>query len=357
MIFSPVLRSIAFPWVLTDAIGNPEASGTGALFSQPGGSLDAAVIAARTVEDGGWGCAQDGYAFYKFSSPILLPKSLLLFGLKVSGVSKVHGRSEGLSIKLDAEHVSAYAAEVCAGLKGIDDNYRGIIRQNIHEIRGINSSLYNTAYSLEHELGIEQPHQRKMATSVVRWSEILRGRIDFMEFIANPEAIDAKKVEVPVYRIFDKIQRCFHVTANLKSINIKLQGSSSSATYGPPVFDVVPYLLLENAIKYSPSAADVVIVINETPNRIYCRVTSMGPRINDSELISIFSSAVRGENAIKSGASGSGLGLAVVDQIVRSVFGGTVELSQSSDKRVINGIPYPEVTFELVLPIHHRSRV
>lgn len=354
MISSNALEGIAFPWILLGQNNEIIANGNGALFPSPEHSFEAALNTASAMLNGGWGKCLAGFSLYRFTNPILERNSIVLHGLKISGHSTAQGRSNTLSIKLTQQELLKYVQSYCASLESIADHYNSLIRHNIHEIRGINSELYNTAFGLHSNITSGNVSQQKFwtstAKSVVNWSELLRGRIDFMEFIANPSIEQVFKNSISPYRKFDKLQRCFRVTASKRSITLDIAGGSTKEIYGPPIFDLIPFLLIENSIKYSPNGCAIKISCSDGQQSILCSVTSTGPRILDNELEKLFSPGFRGENAIKS-QSGSGLGLSVLKKIVATVFKGSVTVRQSStDLQTINGIPYCDITFELRLP-------
>lgn len=353
MISPTTLNSLSFPWILIDENGSLIKESHGSLFPKPHFEIESVLATGASIENGSWAVCPNGYAMYRFSTSLVAPASILLHGLKIDGLSKTQGRSPGLSINLAQSDVIAYVQEYCAGLEALDDQYRSLIRQNIHEVRGINSALYNTAFELQ-DLLESDFNQRgptaSLSKSVVSLSELLRGRIDFMEFIANPDASNVRKSDIFVYRKFDKVQRCFRVTAHKRGIELEISGSSSKATYGPPIFDLVPYLLLDNAVKYSPDKFPVRIVCNDAAQSVFCSVTSRGPRITEEELPDIFSPGVRGANALRSKKEGSGLGLSVLRKIVKNVFRGSIVVRQSEDMITINSVPYCDVTFEIQLP-------
>lgn len=353
MISPTALSSICFPWIVVDENGALIKDGNGALFPKPYTDISGVLALAGTLENGDWSVCPNGYAVYRFSTALFAPASIVLYGLKINGISKTQGRSPGLTINLTQAELISYVQEYCQGLESLDDQYRILIRQNIHEVRGINSALYNSAFELQEILDADYAQRgatASIAKSVVSLSELLRGRIDFMEFIANPDAINIIKADIHVYRKFDKVQRCFRVTANKRGINFEISGSSTKTTYGPPIFDLVPYLLLDNAVKYSPDKFPVKIVCNDAAQSIFVSVTSRGPRITTEELPDIFSPGTRGINALKSKKEGTGLGLSVLRKIVRNVFRGRINIRQSEDDVVLNGVPYCDVTFELQLP-------
>jgi hypothetical protein len=355
MIAAPIIKAIAFPWILVDEQDRIVHSGAGSLFNQPEAKIEGAMSALETLAVGGWARCAAGFAMYRFTTEAIAPLSVVLYGLKVNGISTAQGRTAGLSVRMDPQNLLDYVTDYCAGVEALDDSYRMLIRENIHEIRGINSALYNTAYELDSAVrGTVQASAPSLSKSVVRWSELLSGRIDFMEFIANPNALNTSKVEISVYKKFDKVQRCFRVTANRTGIRINMQGSSNGTVYGPPIFDIVPYLLLDNAVKYSPPDMPITVMCNESDQSIFCRVTSTGPTLNEDEKQAIFESSVRGKNAVRTGKGGSGFGLPVLSRIVKRVFDGTVSLDQRDIGLTIKDVPHSEIAFEIKLPLYVR---
>lgn len=350
MIVPAALQSLAFPWILVDSNGTLLQQGDGALFPKPEYEIEGVLSASASLSDGGWTVCTNGYALLRFTTTCIAPAHIVIHGLKIKGLSTATGRMLQLSITLTKEQILHYIQDYCAGLEAHDDQYKYLIRQNIHEVRGINSALYNSAFELE-DLLSSQWNNAFIAKNIVQLSELLRGRIDFMEFIANPSAQNVRRGEIFVYRKFDKVQKCFSVTAGRRGINIQMLGTSTKTIVGPPVFDLVPYLLLDNALKYSPDNRQVKISVTEDFDQILCSVTSLGPRIDETELPRIFASGMRGSNALKSGKEGSGLGLSVLRKIVDDVFLGSVCVQQSSNKEIINSVPYCDVTFNITLPV------
>lgn len=357
MITPAAFSGIAFPWILVDENLTLISEADGALFKKPHSDISSIIAISNTISIGGWTTCPKGYAIYRFSNTLIAPASIIIHGLKINGLSKAKGKTIDLSINLEQSHIQIYIQNFFTGLAALDGQYKSLIRQNIHEVRGINSALYNSAYELQ-EI-IETPYPQRgipISKSVVSLSELLRGRIDFMEFIANPDPRNVNKSEVFVYRKFDKVQRCFRVTAHKRGIDFQISGSSSKATYGPlAIFDLVPYLLLDNAVKYSPDNSPVSITCNDIMHFIFCTVTSKGPRIESSEIDDIFSPGFRGINALKSRKEGTGLGLSVLRKIVINVFGGSINITQGTSNTIINEVPYCDVKFEVKFPARQPS--
>ncbi|MEY9401759.1 hypothetical protein ABIF66_002927 [Bradyrhizobium japonicum] len=113
--------------------------------------------------------------------------------------------------------------------------------------------------------------------------------------------------------------RCFRPKANAKGINLELRGPSRSLTYGPSPFDLVPYAIIDNAIKYAPanSSVDICVIDGVTDTRV--KVRSLGPSIEPHEQRKIFEKGYRGKYAQRT-PQPSGLGLAAAKDLLDEHF-------------------------------------
>ncbi len=76
--------------------------------------------------------------------------------------------------------------------------------------------------------------------------------------------------------------------------------------------------LLDNAIKYSPGRSRVWIEVTQEENHVAVRVRDEGPGIPRDEQKTLFRKFVRGSTANSGDVIGTGIGLAMVDYIVRA---------------------------------------
>jgi signal transduction histidine kinase len=100
--------------------------------------------------------------------------------------------------------------------------------------------------------------------------------------------------------------------------------------------------LLDNAVKYSPDEHNVHVAVSAANGQVNVSVRDHGPGIPREDLKRVFARFYRGANAKKQGTKGTGIGLAIVKEIVEA-HGGTVrarsEIGQGSE-------------FTMVLPCH-----
>ena len=86
--------------------------------------------------------------------------------------------------------------------------------------------------------------------------------------------------------------------------------------------------LLQNAIRYSPAGASVLVSVGRADEMATLTVTDSGCGIDAADLPHIFDPFYRSDPARARNTGGSGLGLAIVDQIVRA-HGGRVDVTST----------------------------
>jgi signal transduction histidine kinase len=99
--------------------------------------------------------------------------------------------------------------------------------------------------------------------------------------------------------------------------------------------------LLDNAMKYSPECRTIWVGSSVEGNKVYISVRDQGMGIGTAEQQAIFQKFVRGDAAKEAGIKGTGIGLAMVRQIVEAMHG---EVRLKSEIGVGS-------TFTLVLPL------
>ena len=99
--------------------------------------------------------------------------------------------------------------------------------------------------------------------------------------------------------------------------------------------------LLDNAVKYSPESCAVTVELALRDKRLAVMVSDRGVGIPADEVKNVFDTFYRGSYAIRKGIKGTGIGLAMVREIVRA-HGGEVQVESEPGKGS---------TFTLLLPM------
>ncbi|HTM95309.1 MAG TPA: ATP-binding protein, partial [Croceibacterium sp.] len=144
--------------------------------------------------------------------------------------------------------------------------------------------------------------------------------------------------------------RIFKPSGQQKGVEIRLSGNSYQKSLGPEIFEIVPYVLLDNGIKYAPDRSKIEVDVRDVGSEVVLTVASYGPLIKPNELGAIFEKGFRGESA-QAVSSGSGIGLYLMREIVVKHFGGSVAAEQSGGDRLhLDGRTYYLTSFSVVLP-------
>ena len=303
----------------------------------------------------GWRTCNAGFAVLVRKLPVATNHFLVLHGLKVKPFWVKRGGTNGISIVLDSSRVDAYAnhfiSEFARHGLAIDEHIqsrtRALAKENVHEIRSMNTSLYHAGYELQNLVQYDQ-HQHALAKNIVALSELISARIELADITTANLVKPAIKHATPliVYRKFDKITKCYIAYAAKRKITITLNGDSRSQTRGIEHFEMIPLIVIDNAVKYSPDNKEVEVNFKEDDKFIFVDVKSLGPKIELQEMQSIFERDVRGTHAINSGKSGNGIGLYFARHLLDSI-NGVISVAQNPSPVSFQAKPFYTTTFSL----------
>ena len=128
-----------------------------------------------------------------------------------------------------------------------------------------------------------------------------------------------------------------------KGVDLALESAEDTFVLGDrTLLSVLLRNLIDNAIRYSPAACEVEVIITRAPGAITLRVTDNGPGIPEDERGRVFDRFYRVVGAVE---DGSGLGLSIVKRIA-DLHRATTHLSQGSGGRGLT----VEVSFPAIHP-------
>lgn len=111
----------------------------------------------------------------------------------------------------------------------------------------------------------------------------------------------------------------------------------------------MPFILLENAVKYAPDGSVVNIIFREEYNNLYISIVSEGPTCAEDELSHLFTKGFRGSGAMLTKVPGNGVGLNLAKELC-DVHDIKINIKSRYDHK-IGGVPYGE--FEVNLSFFH----
>lgn len=266
---------------------------------------------------------------------ILVPMSLVLglinyFMSKIvyryvaeltDGIGKV---AEGdFSVRLDARRggplTSAYENfnKMCAELSNVEILKNDFLNDYAHELRTPITSINGFAKLLmENDVTDEErrTYLQLIADESRRLAELsnstmLMSRLDSQAIVVDKEE----------YNLGEQLRQCvILLSVDWSKKNLNVDGADIKDVYysgNKGLMQEVWCNLLSNAIKYTPRGGEIRVSVSEDENSVSVSVADTGVGIGESALSHVFEKYYQSD---KSHASkGLGLGLAIVDKIVR----------------------------------------
>lgn len=220
-----------------------------------------------------------------------------------------------------------------------------ILNSTLHETRKFSAQLLKFVERLSRETA-DQPQLNQTALSAFYTAGMISSRLAYTDIELNPRALESQTpVRSGIYKKFDKAKRILAEEARDHGVNIRLDGESRAEIDALPVFELLPFVIIDNGIKYSPRSQEIRIIFEMSAGRQIVTVSSVGPSVAPEELPKLFDKGFRGANTLA--MPGDGLGLFLAKRVCE-YHGVQVHAETGIDKRYqLNGIDYSD--FRIVL--------
>lgn len=193
------------------------------------------------------------------------------------------------------------------------ENYKRFIDDIFHDIRKFNQQI---KIKNERIYRRAQQHKRfgdilESTKSIQQLAWFLTLRLNNHDFIYNEALLEADvKTSYNIHRIIYKVKHCIKERADEKGIKIHMDAKYECRDMQAyDCIELLPYLFLDNAIKYSPDGENIHILIEENSELQHVKIKSIGPIVFESEQSKVFEQGYRSENAKLITQDGMGIGL------------------------------------------------
>jgi len=179
----------------------------------------------------------------------------------------------------------------------------------------------------------------RIIEAVERLGDILDDMLILTRVERGQELLRAEWLEVAV--LFEKAIQQIGAAATAQGVSLSSQYEQSDLVYADAgSLETVLVNLLDNAVKYTPAAGDVVLSGMKVPGGYEIAVKDTGIGIPAEDLDRIFERFYRADKSRARPAGGTGLGLAIVKHIVEAHGG----------KAFVSSTPGQGSTFRVFFP-------
>lgn len=320
----------------------------GTLFNPPAELRDQYRLEKyAALKRDGWHISEFGYHCYVKSS--MSGMLYVIPALHLTDAPPPRKRFKGIQSLFTKSDIEAYLGNYLMWEAGIFKRSEDELTALVHDLRHLSSSIYHSAMDAERALKA-QSHSLALEgiETVIASQTMLKVRIDYLDYSNAVERFD-EVADIPVYSRVDKVVRCFKSAAKHKEIDIELTGQSYRLASGPNILDIVPYVFIDNAIKYAPRRTSINVDVRDDDDFTILRVFSIGPKLHEAEFHKVFDKGFRGANARLAHSTGTGLGLTVANNVAKE-FKGTLSVAQHGEPFSKSGIDFSRVCFTFVVP-------
>lgn len=221
-------------------------------------------------------------------------------------------------MRYDAQNkkISKYKAKIDSLIASNNDltkeyqDLRDILNNTLHEVRRFSAQLTKFSERLNKDAKGHYDLQQT-ASSIFYTAGMISSRLAYTDIELNPSAIENQTtVRSGIYKKFDKAKRILSEEASRKRVKVFLHGESRKEIEALPVFELLPFVLLENAIKYSPENQEVNITFEVIKEKTIVTMHSIGPKVECNEVHKLLEKGFRGDSTKTMPGEGRGLFLA-----------------------------------------------
>jgi signal transduction histidine kinase/DNA-binding response OmpR family regulator len=209
------------------------------------------------------------------------------------------------------------------------DRLKSEFIQNVsHELRTPLALARGYAELLDSgELGELQPDQRKPVAVIARRVRMLTKLVDNINAILEVKTQEMRKEPVDLADLVHTVLNDFQITAEQRELILeaKVAPDLSPVLGDPTNLRRVLDNLLDNALKFTPAGGRVTVRLRREGADVILEVADTGAGIPTDQLERVFDCFYQVDGSVTRRYGGTGLGLALVQEIVE-VHGGTVSL-------------------------------
>ncbi|EMK3307765.1 TPA: ATP-binding protein [Vibrio vulnificus] len=220
---------------------------------------------------------------------------------------------------------------------------------SIHEVRRFNGEIKRISEELLLTKESDFSHVQKKVKSIFASSSLISVRLNAFDLEENPDVITSQsQFNTGIFKKFQKASHCLDTYARDRGVRIMpFRGTSHMTIDMYQIFDLIPFVILENAIKYSPENQSVSVQFEEINQRsLTVTVSSIGPCNTEVEIEKIFGKKSRGSQAELFDGTGGGYGLYFAKMIC-DMHNINVSAKSGTAKFELNGIQFGDFILTL----------
>lgn len=139
-----------------------------------------------------------------------------------------------------------------------------VLNDTLHEVRKINNQLKSSSEQLSSSLKELNEEKTKeiddIRKNLLANCDLLSIRLNAYDMVVNPSLHEnSLPIDIPIYKNVEKVYKCLHNYRKKRNVHVEMKGTSVSFYKARSIIEVGLFIIIENAIKYSPEGDTVNI--------------------------------------------------------------------------------------------------
>lgn len=202
-------------------------------------------------------------------------------------------------------------------LTTLEDSKQRFMANVSEELRTPLASLSDHAAALTAERALDsgqREHLARLGENIGKLKALFGEVLEYKRINENPQQHPRETVNMKA--LLDSVIEDHQARLEAKALAVKALVQPVEFFGEPDQLRTIVDNLLGNAIKFSPEAGEIRVILRATDEAMDLEVEDDGPGVDPEEAPHLFEPFFRGKAALALGAEGSGLGLAIVDECV-----------------------------------------
>lgn len=211
---------------------------------------------------------------------------------------------------------------------------REFVTDASHELRTPLSVMHSSIDAMDMTIEEEDPFVRKLLSNMKEEVKRMTKLVGDLLTLARSDSgeVELSREPFDLQQVAENTVESVSPLAASKEIKLKFEGEDQAPVVGDKErIRQLLYILLDNAIKYTPNGGEIKLLLARVENAVEISVQDTGIGIKEEERERIFDRFFRTDKARSRQAGGHGLGLSIAKWIVEA-HGGTIHVESELGK-------------------------
>lgn len=229
----------------------------GALFNPPTELFSGAQMSFYSLAEQGWSRCPLGYWVYVAIDA--LGRRIVVPGIYATDRQGPKRKFPDYPLKFSSAQIEDFLTSHLELPEKVRHDRDNEVNNLTHDLRALGTEIYHTALITRDRYNYLNHEQvRSNLQQIIDSQQMMSLRLDIIDYESGSSAKRPHE-HFSVFPKIDKVLKTFAGKMRSKGITFRIEGKSFDFVQGPPIFEIVPFVIIENALKYAPYKSELIV--------------------------------------------------------------------------------------------------